>query len=69
MNEKLKYSIAFYKKGGDMKKIQCVLSLLFSILLFQCSSPDFVAEAEKAMENANYGEAIKLWEKAKQQED
>ena len=52
-----------------MKKTQYVLFLLISILLFHCSSPDYSAEAEKAMQNANYGEAIKLWEKAKQQEN
>ncbi|MCK5032204.1 MAG: hypothetical protein KAS18_01190 [Calditrichia bacterium] len=52
-----------------MKNFQFILSAIISILLLHCGSPDFEAEAEKAMQNANYSEALKLWEKAKQQEN
>lgn len=52
-----------------MRILQCVsLSLIF-VLLLACGSPNYVAEAEKAMQNSDYSKAIKLWEKAKTQEN
>jgi len=45
-----------------------LLGLIF-ILLVNCSSPDYTTEAQIAMKNADYGAAIKLWEKAKAQEN
>lgn len=52
-----------------MLKSRFILYVLVSLILVKCSSPDYVAEAENAMKNANYSEAIKLWEKAKEQEN
>jgi hypothetical protein len=59
----------FHEKGGNMLNVRYVIIGLISILLMNCGSPDYVSEAEKAMENANYNESIKLWEKAKGQEN
>lgn len=43
--------------------------IFLSLLLLRCGSPDYVAEAELAMQNANYSKSIKLWEQARKQEN
>jgi hypothetical protein len=52
-----------------MKTTHFFLIIIFSVLELFCGSPDYIADAEKAMQNAKYGEAIKLWEKARRQEN
>ena len=51
-----------------MKNLKYIVHGLFFILLVNCGSTDYTTEAKIAMQNANYSEAIKLWEKAKVQE-
>ena len=52
-----------------MNTIRLILIGLITVYLMNCGSPDYVAEAENAMQNENYSESIKLWEKAKAQEN
>jgi hypothetical protein len=61
--------LPFLLKGGNIMAVRTGMLFCVSILLLHCGSPDYKAEAEKAMQNANYSEAIKLWEQAKEQEN
>jgi len=52
-----------------MLLLRFILLGIISLLLVNCESTDYTVEAKKAMDNANYSDAIKLWEKAKAQEN